>query len=136
MKSHRGQIERGEGMTHTLGPWEAIEDHQVLGNQPNSGCGYTHRIETVDKTIHEGEAACPVAITFDIDHLVFPHLGKSGDNARLIAAAPNLLQALLVAVEELQFDLEHGCVLGIGEPRQVDIALRICREAITKAIGN
>ena len=58
---------------------------------------------------------------------------EAAANARLIAAAPDMLQALRIAEEELQFDKERA-TYGT-EPRVVDQALRLVRQAIAKAEG-
>ncbi len=53
------------------------------------------------------------------------------DRAALCAAGPEMLQALKLAEEELQFDKERATYS--NEPREVDQALRVVRAAIAKA---
>jgi len=100
----------------TPGPWK-IADVEVVG-----GMGF-HKIETVDQTIHEGEHPCPVALAYCIDTHVFEHLGDSEANARLIAAAPDLLAACKA------FDL----ALCAGSRDELIAAAVLARGAISKA---
>lgn len=85
---------------HTPGPWEVQKEPQIVSGMAFIG------IETADKTIHQGEYACPVALAYDIDRTAYPHLGDSEANARLIASAP----ALLAACKGLMADDYHAAV--------------------------
>lgn len=90
-------------MPHTKGPWKiADEEIEIVG-----GMGF-HKIETVDQTIHEGESPCPVALAYCIDTHVFEHLGDSEENAKLIAAAPDLKHALQMMLDKFENDVLPG----------------------------
>jgi len=106
---------------HTPGPWELQKP--LFGEQHI----YVHSENSVDGKVRSGR-----------QHIcVVPYEGKKGAmayhemfnaNARLIAAAPDLLEALqaLDAIGVLEPDL-----IGIGE--EIDHAVGLARAAIQKA---
>lgn len=55
---------------------------------------------------------------------------REGELQATIAKA---LQALRIVKEELEFDDKYGCILGTGEPRSVDQAIRLVNEALKAA---
>jgi hypothetical protein len=92
-------------MTHTLGPWTITDGTDITGieNDPKNGC------------------VGPV----DVAHVYLRTvLGRTEANARLIAAAPELLEALESMVEMVEMN-------GFGKAYAMDIA----RAAIEKARG-
>lgn len=111
-------------MKHTPGPWKAnTDDCEIVG-----GMGFV-KIETVDETIHEGEFPCHVALAYGIDTHVFPHLGCSDANAKLIAAAPDLLKACRIAATSIEVAINVGAANSIGFVE----AHKILCETIAKA---
>lgn len=92
-------------MTHTLGPWTITDGTDITGieNDSKNGC------------------VGPV----DVAHVYLRTvLGRTEANARLIAAAPELLEALESMVEMVEMN-------GFGKAYAMDIA----RAAIAKARG-
>lgn len=90
------------GAKHTPGPWEVLDGTRVGVTLPSltEGCGY--------------DSHC-IALTYGHDQRI-----DARANARLIAAAPELLEALRNYVD--------GCSLSID-------ALAVARAAIAKATG-
>jgi hypothetical protein len=77
---------------YTNGPYEVIDagENEMIGNWAYA----SHQVVTVDKTLHEGSSHVVVAVVPWIEDQVFDKIGKSNANARLLAAAPDLLEAL------------------------------------------
>jgi hypothetical protein len=95
---------------HTAGPWFAdkLEDRAAFNIFP---AGATHALLTVAGPAHDG---------------AHPYAQAAEANARLIAAAPDLLEALLHAVDWLN-------AAGIAETMPVQ---QQARAAIAKATGS
>lgn len=95
-------------MTHTLGPWAIADETDITGieNDPKNGC------------------VGPV----DVAHVYLRTvLGRTEANASLIAAAPELLEALeftLAALEDI-----------FGKNKADVGAINVARAAIAKARG-
>jgi hypothetical protein len=103
-------------MKHTPGPWELSEA------QYKEGFGTYRRVEQVEQF---GDVVASVCIRHAVNHT----LDACGDaNARLIAAAPDLLEALEVILRD------HMAVHGVGD-LEMQPALFQARAAITKATG-
>jgi len=103
-------------MKHTPGPWELSEA------QYKEGFGTYRRVEQVEQF---GDVVASVCIRHAVNHT----LDACGDaNARLIAAAPNLLEALEVILRD------HMAVHGVGD-LEMQPALFQARAAITNATG-
>ena len=97
---------------HTPGPWQLSEYTW------KDGSGTYRRVEQVEQF---GDVVASVCIRHSANHT----LDACGDaNARLIAAAPDLLEALQLAVRQNSHDM-----LMTGEE------LRKCEAAIAKATG-
>lgn len=100
---------------HTPGPW--LADESVIGwrNGEILACRVTYEV----KAGHRSPVAlCPEARV---------GAAQAVANARLMAAAPNLLRALKLVLEEGRFDF--------GEGDACDIALRLASQAIDMAEG-
>ena len=103
--------------THTPGPWAANDDGLVLGNLDN----------------YEGEAPLVCSCGESDDFNMEPSLQLA--NARLIAAAPDLLEALQ-GMAMLLSDVLSGAQSSEVQTRQVlNYAADLARAAIAKAEG-
>jgi hypothetical protein len=81
--------------THTPGPYEAVPTKgDALVEFEGQAFQVSHVIETVDKTIHEGQFPAKVGLVVYFEEHVYPHLGSVDQNAALFALAPKLLDAL------------------------------------------
>ena len=106
-------------MKHTPGPWTLDEDtYTVLGDGRN-----VTRVHTVDDFICDGDDA-EVA-------------EECAANAALIAAAPDLYEALAVLHTLLDFDDEVAAGVGIvtENPDRINRAFEAARAALRKARG-
>ena len=106
-------------MKHTPGPWTLDEDtYTVLGDGRN-----VTRVHTVDDFICDGDDA-EVA-------------EECAANAALIAAAPDLYEALAVLHTLLDFDDEVAAGVGIvtENPDRINHAFKVARAALRKARG-
>ena len=106
-------------MKHTPGPWTLDEDtYTVLGDGRN-----VTRVHTVDDFICDGDDA-EVA-------------EECAANAALIAAAPDLYEALAVLHTLLDFDDEVAAWVGIvtENPDRINRAFEAARAALRKARG-
>ncbi len=109
---------------HTPGPWRLSEDCGVCEGM---GC---FLVMTPANLRAEGEGiVCGVV---EIDQQVWPEIGCAEANARLIAAAPDLLAALELANDELCRATWH---LRSKTPKSVNEAVDVARAAIAKAKG-
>lgn len=121
---------------HTPGPWQVTESDYAVGKFEGGqiyGFG-AFGVETVDQKIHEGETPLLVATVTGIDTHVFPHLGCAEANARLIAAAPLMLDALKrVRIEIMAINPPCSCV-GKQACPACEI-LFVTKEAIDQAEG-
>jgi phage tail protein X len=103
-------------MKHTPGPWELSEAEY------KEGFGTYRRVEQVEQF---GDVVGSVCMRHAVNHT----LDACGDaNARLIAAAPELLEALEVILRD------HMAVHGVGD-LEMQPALFQARAAIAKATG-
>ena len=106
-----------EAMKHTPGPWE-------LADLPHS---IVVRTESPNKTTY---GASRYAAIGGFDRSDPDQLDEALANARLIAAAPDLLEALQDVCARL---LYRGVSTNAGHPDRT--ALEVARAAIAKAIG-
>lgn len=124
--------------THTSGPWHVIPDPAWVGKHP---CHDARFIATCDMTGVEFELAegqhgeRPWRFENHKDSIIctMPDAENQKANARLIAAAPELLEALQAAWEHLQYcgygdKWERNCAKSTGLDAQI-------RSAIDKATG-
>ena len=102
---------------HTKGPWEVVQ----------TDAGIIVRTESVKKT---RAGASRYAAIGGFDRSDPEQLAEALANARLIAAAPELLEALEALVNDFGRD-GYGGELEDGECRVIDMA----RNAIAQAIG-
>jgi hypothetical protein len=113
---------------YTKGPWESIDAQHdtMIGNFAYA----SHLITTVDQMIHEGSSRLDIAAVTWIEDQVFDKIGKSEANARLLAAAPDLLEALQDCLLEFQerYDLESS-----STNPGIRFAAEAARAAIAKA---
>jgi hypothetical protein len=78
----------------------------------------------------DAKVRCPDGRTFNIGDAIYHEENK--DNARLVAAAPDMLAALRVA--RCYVKAQHGLLVGaIGEDNMISPDLRVIDAAITKA---
>ena len=109
---------------HTKGPWAVEGDDESVPGVPCIG------IASAEKRI------CDVASTLNDDD-DWQLTGEDRANARLIAAAPELLEALELADQFISNGIEFGYIL-MPEPETPDSAHDapgIIRAAIAKAKG-
>lgn len=103
---------------HTPGPWEFDPENYGVCNHPGYGILDANR-DSLRVTVHER----------DLSGRVY---SSAASNARLIAAAPDLLEACKLVVEYYPA-FEH---LGDCEARELSaIAIKTCHAAIAKATG-
>lgn len=97
---------------HTPGPWEIVSDHK------------SPRIES-----DHGEFVCVASVdAAGFVGLRFPNGGADGPDARLIAAAPDMYEALKAIIEDHDF-----CGDDWGDRR--DAWIETARAALAKAEG-
>lgn len=122
---------RGWGMTtkYTKGPWFGLIDGKYNNSKNNwraedeeAGCSEAAPITTQDGTVIALVVASGDAY-FDEDRV--------SDNARLIAAAPDLLEALKKLLEEKDDYMRRN---NLGDPMKESVS-KIARAAIAKAEG-
>lgn len=112
---------------HTPGPWEkSHHQHGIAVGTPNAWQYVAHNF---DKPPYEGDLA--------EEYGIYPPLGESGpvaivageNNARLIAAAPDLLAACEAALEEL-YAPDVNCSCHVCPPCSDCVDYASTREAI------
>lgn len=109
---HQGQNERkGESVTHTPGPWEVGEDSDVYS--------------------HNG-ANCVAMICGAAER---PKQGENKANARLIAAAPELLEACKAMVARCKEPMIERAFKAINQGGMFSAFPDILEAAIAKAEG-
>lgn len=109
---------------HTPGPWIAdeffMEEDRCVRVGTNDGTSdYYHRSATI--------CECWVKNSADDDDVLVPELSRAEANARLIAAAPELLEALRQMID-VMMDCEFGTPAHAKAEREA-------RAAIVKATG-
>lgn len=103
-------------MKHTKGPWEVCDDDTSV-HSPSQ-----------DMIVHTAEMPG--------DPAMYPQSFEEEEaNARLIAAAPELLEALKIAEGELRAISEVISTYGVEECLQTVAELKKIRAAIAKAEG-
>lgn len=117
-------------MSYTRGPWVwgDMKDSSAGEREPESIPYLAKHLVADDLTLYgHGEALCgPTVLSIDIRHkAAFP----KPEDARLILAAPDLLEALKEALYRMAFDAD---VLGRNNTREISLA----RAAIEKAEGS
>jgi hypothetical protein len=100
-------LEGGDEVSHTPGPWIVTEDSYIRQA--------------------EGEKRLYIAALVDIPHRLE---GKTEANARLIAAAPELLEALKVIANRLTKGPRHN-----GKSKVQQAITAVAEAAIAKATG-
>jgi hypothetical protein len=103
-------------MKHTQGPWYVSSiDNRTIGPF----------VEAPDSPIPRMQAVC----------VVKERIGETEANARLIAAAPDLLAALHVALNALGTALEFATEYATGESPEYTEAIECVLAAIEKSTG-
>ena len=103
---------------HTPGPWRLDDKTQIAA-------------DLIEGHYHSIEAGCGY-LPPDKDHGGFSLTGYMPEaDARLIAAAPDLLAALKCFLQDERFDVAVG-----GNPIAVDAMLKQARDAVSKAEGS
>ena len=77
---------------HTPGPWTATDPHTWLANTPRFKCSIRYGTQRLGNSIAEVYLGGPGALKCDAESV--------NANARLIAAAPDLLEALRLLVRD------------------------------------
>ena len=118
---------------HTPGPWALVqEDKWPWGLRIDPGVAELRRI--AHSTAHKSLDDVRSAAGFDDRQKVAGMVATQEANARLIAAAPDLLEALVEA--QIALDLAKCTFSEFGSVRpEVNIALAQVRAAIDKAKG-
>ena len=117
------------GATHTPGPWDYVQSTEYHGPYVTSDYGSTicdcyTMSNTADLSVRNGGESRPIH-----------HLHEMADpNARLIAAAPDMLAALEMCINQLERDTValYDDFLAVAE---ISNALAIAHAAIAKARG-
>jgi hypothetical protein len=120
MKTQSHPIPSAPNTGHTPGPWIAFESKQ------DKGTIY------IQKQINEDRVFPAWAIA-----QIPSYQANDPANARLIAAAPDLLAALEAAVNQIE-SLHTDNGWSKSGPRKADLSavtLRVCRAAIARATG-
>lgn len=105
---------------HTPGPWVAdLETYPIMVRSQSETWPLVDELGN-----EEGRTGVFIANT-----------GDNKANARLIAAAPDLLEALKMAAQQLQTDAIFMSLSGASGNHQAEAAL-VARAAIAKATGN
>jgi hypothetical protein len=119
-----------ESKQHTPGPWTATESHKWLANTPRYKSSIRYGATNLGNSIAEVYLGGPGALNCDAESV--------NANARLIAASPDLLEALnrmLVsfAGKDEELCMECGEKVGSGQSCDTCYVIGKAIEAIRKA---